>query len=312
MTNEQLAEFIKQGGADDLKPALWDRVKHLMFKLAREYYNRYVERFNACGVDLPDFRQECYPAFLKAVDGYKPENKALFTSYLNYHIRNAGAELLGIRNADRQNNKPLDNCTSLDKPLDTGDGKELCLADIIPDSNSQEGFEQALQTIADEHTREVLHKALDRLDKPLRDVIMLYYFENMTQEQIAKREGVSGECIRQRKAKALRKLRCMAELRILREEQHIENRLHFYSRTNMRAYFKAQQRIAEIIKRGSYLSYGQRQAIIYDCEIEQLAEDNAEYQAMTIFEELVSQQYGAYHPIEGRFHVHAVIVYISR
>ena len=95
----------------------------------------------------------------------------------------------------------------LDKPLDTGDSKELCLADIIPDSNSQEGFEQALQTIADEHTREVLHKALDRLDKPLRDVIVLYYFEDMPQEQIAKREGVSGECIRQRKAKALRKLR---------------------------------------------------------------------------------------------------------
>ena len=130
-------------------------------------------------------------------------------------------------------------------------------------------------------------------------MIVLYYFEDMTQEQIAKREGVSGECIRQRKAKALRKLRCMAELRILREEQNIESRLHFDSRTNTRAYLKAQQRISEIIKRGSYLSYGQRQAIIYDCEIEQLAEDNAEYQAMTIFEELVLQQYGG-KPLESR------------
>lgn len=200
MTNEQLAEFIKQGGADDLKPALWDRVKHLMFKLAGQYYSSYEERFTACGAELADFRQECYPAFIKALEAYSPEKGYAFTSYLEYHIRNA----------DRENNKPLDNCTSLDKPLDTGDSKELCLADIIPDSNSQEGFEQALQTIADEHTREVLHKALDRLDKPLRDVIVLYYFEDMTQEQIAKREGVSGERIRQRKAKALRKLRCMA------------------------------------------------------------------------------------------------------
>ena len=33
MTNEELAVAIKQGGADDLKPALWDRVKLLMFKL---------------------------------------------------------------------------------------------------------------------------------------------------------------------------------------------------------------------------------------------------------------------------------------
>ena len=206
MTNEQLAEFIKQGGADDLKPALWDRVKHLMFKLAGQYYSSYEERFTSCGAELADFRQECYPAFIKAIEAYSPEKGYAFTSYLEYHIRNAGAEMLGIRNADRENNKPLDNCTSLDKPLDTGDSKELCLADIIPDSNSQEGFEQALQTIADEHTREILHRALDRLDKPLRDVIVLYYFEDMTQEQIAKREGVSGERIRQRKAKALRKL----------------------------------------------------------------------------------------------------------
>ena len=32
---------------------------------------------------------------------------------------------------------------------------------------------------------------------------------------------------------------------------------------------------------------------------EQLAEDNAEYQAMTIFEELISQQYGG-KPLESR------------
>ena len=81
----------------------------------------------------------------------------------------------------------------------------------------------------------------------------------------------------------------MAELRILWEEQNIESRLHFDSRTNTRSYFKAQQLISEIIKRGSYLSYGQRQAIIYDCEIEQLAEDNAEYQAMTRFEQLCAE-----------------------
>lgn len=106
MTNEQLAEFIKQGGADDLKPALWDRVKHLMFKLAGQYYSSYEERFTSCGAELADFRQECYPAFIKALEAYSPEKGYAFTSYLEYHIRNAGAELLGIRNADRENNKP--------------------------------------------------------------------------------------------------------------------------------------------------------------------------------------------------------------
>ena len=31
MTNEELAVAIKQGGADDLKPALWDRVNPRTF-----------------------------------------------------------------------------------------------------------------------------------------------------------------------------------------------------------------------------------------------------------------------------------------
>lgn len=267
MTNEQIAEFIQAGGADDLKPVLWDRVKHLMFKLAVEYYSSYAERFTACGAELADFRQECYPAFIKALEAYSPDKNTLFTSYLNYHVRNAGAKLLGICNADRINNEPLDNCTSLDKPLNTGDNKEMCLADIIPDRNSQEGFEQALQTIADEHTRKVLHKALSRLDKPLRDVIVLYYFEGMTQAQIAKKAGVSGERIRQRRTQALKKLSFMPDVRILREEQHIESLLHFESRTYSEAYFIAQKKIADILKRGSYLTYGQRQAIIYDCKL---------------------------------------------
>lgn len=83
MTNEQLAEFIQQGGADDLKPVLYDRVKHLMYKLMGQYYSKYTDRFNACGVELADLRSECYPAFLKALDGFKPAAEYKFTAYLN-------------------------------------------------------------------------------------------------------------------------------------------------------------------------------------------------------------------------------------
>lgn len=103
MTNEQLAEFIQQGEAEDLKPVLYDRIKHLMYKLMGQYYGKYTERFTACGVELSDLRSECYPAFLKAVDGFKPVAKYKFTSYLDYHIKNAVHGILGIRNADKLN-----------------------------------------------------------------------------------------------------------------------------------------------------------------------------------------------------------------
>lgn len=270
MTNEQIASFIQEGGADDLKPVLWERVKHLMFKICGQYFGRYSERFTACGAELADLRQEMYPAFLKAVESFKPAENLAFTSYLNFHIVNACRELLGIRSGD--NTKPLDNCTSLDIPLNTEDGSDITLAGLIEDETALQAYENALNGIEDEQTRKVLAAALDHLEKPLRDVIVLYYFEGLTQETIAKQAGVSGERIRQRKAKALQKLRSMPDVRMLREEQRIESGLHFSSTYYGEAYFTAQKKIHEILKRGSYLSYGQRQAIIYDCKMKSSAE----------------------------------------
>lgn len=266
MTNEQIASFIQEGGADDLKPVLWGRVKHLMYKLCGQYFGKYQERFAACGVELEDVRQEMYPAFLKAVESFKPDEKTAFTSYLNYPIKNACSELLGIRNKDRQNKQPLDNCTSLDVSLNTEDGSEITLAGLIEDENALQAYENALDGISDEQTRKVLASALDRLDKPLRDVIVMYYFEDMTAQAIAGRLSLSSERIRQLKAKALRKLRCMPDVCMLRAEQRIDNWTHFDSRANSERYFRAQKKIHEILQRGSYLSYGQRQAIIYDCK----------------------------------------------
>ena len=289
LTNEQLAEFIQQGGADDLKPVLYDRIKHLMYKLMGQYYGKYTERFTACGVELADLRSECYPAFLKAVDGFKPAAKHKFTSYLDYHIKNAVHGILGIRNADKLNKKPLDNCTSLDKEIETTDGI-IALANIIPDETAEQEFENALDSIQDEQTREVLSKALERLDKPLRDVIVLYYFEEMTLEAISNKESVSSERIRQRKAKAIRKLRYMPDVRMLREEQRIERHLHFRSWDNSTAYYKAQEEIAKILKRGDYLSYGKRQAIIYDCRTKQAIADKAEYQSLCLLEKILAEQ----------------------
>ncbi len=277
MTNEQLAEFIQLGEANDLTSVLWERVKHLMFKICGQYYGRYSERFAACGVELSDLRQECYPAFLVALKSFKPAEGNSFASYLKYPIKNACAQLLGIRNRDRLNKQPLDNCTSLDVPLNSEEDAEITLVAAIRDETAEQAFENALNSIQDEQTREVLTKALSRLTKPLRDVIMLYYFEGMTQEAIAEQAGVSGECIRQRKNQALRKLRAMPDVQILREEQRIEKTLHFSSRDNSIAYYQAQKRIAEILKRGDYLSYGKKQAILHDCRIRAFLNGCAEY-----------------------------------
>ncbi|MGN1133866.1 MAG: sigma-70 family RNA polymerase sigma factor [Oscillospiraceae bacterium] len=264
-----------------------------MYKLAGEYYSRYSERFIACGVEMSDLRQECYPAFLKALDYFNPATEFKFVSFLKYPIKNVCAELLGIRNSDGKNRKPLDNATSLDKTLPGADNEGLTLKNIIPDPSAQQAFENALDSIQDEQTRDVLYKALDRLEKPLREVIVHYYFEGMTFADIGELMGVSGSRVQQMKEKALRHLRAMPEVCMLREEQHIESRLHFTSYNYSEGYFIAQQRISDILKRGDYLSYGKRKAIEYECQKqaeqeleEQLADIRKEYPFVTDTETL--------------------------
>lgn len=272
MTNEELAAAIQAGGADDLKPALYDRVKHLMYKICSRYYTQYKEHFTACGAELADLRQECYPAFVKALEAYKPDSGYAFTSYLNYPVKNAANAILGIRNKDGINTKPLDNCTSLDKIIETTDG-EISLYEVIPNKTAEQDFERAIDQIADEQTRRIIYRALEKLEAPLRDVIVKYYFEDKTLQCIAESRGVSIENIRHRKWQALNKLRRDASLRILYEEQQIDRYFHFTARNYSRAYFEGQKLINAIERRGHYLSYGKRQAIIYDCLMQARAED---------------------------------------
>lgn len=288
MTNEQLVTFIQQD-SPELVPVLWERVKNLCFLICGRYYQKYADRFAACGVELSDLRQECYPAFLLAVNSFRNENDLIFSSFLEYPVRNAAAELLGIRNADRVNRKPLDNATSLDKPIDTADGDAGTLGDIIPDAQSAEPFEQVLQQVADDHTRAVLLEALEKLTEQERSVIIMIFFEGRTAQSIAEDWCVSTQWIGQIKATALRHLRAMPALKILDEEYRLERRLHFDSRANRYSYLLAQQQIRQILQTGEYLTAQQRRRITEEC----LLKSDPVYQAMRALEKF-GIQHGNY------------------
>lgn len=285
MTNEQLCVMIKQGGADDLLPVLWARVKHLCFLICGRYFQKYSDRFAACGVELSDLRQECYPAFLLAVNSFRNEDDLKFSSFLEYPVRNAAAELLGIHNADRVNRKPLDNATSLDKPIDTADGDAGTLGDIIPDRQSAEPFEQVLQQVADDHTRAVLMEALAKLTEQERDVIIMIFFEGRTAQAIAEDWRVSTQRIGQIKAKAIRLLRGMPALKMLDEEYQLERRLHFDSRANGYKYMIAQQQVKRILLSGEYLTFEQRQKLEEGCKLEEALDNDPVYNALCALEQ---------------------------
>lgn len=266
MTNEQLAIFIQQDNSE-LIPILWERVKNLCFMICGKFFAKYSKKFAACGVELCDLRQECYSAFLLAVKSYKADSELQFTSFLEYPIRNTAAELLGIRNTDRTNRKPLDNAVSLDKPIEAADN-DLTLSDIIPDTESAEPFEQVLQEISDDHARKILLESLGKLTEQERDIILGVYFREKSMKELAEQYKVSTERIRQIKAKAIRRLRGMPELNILEKEYEIERRLHYDSRANGYNYMAAQQQVRQILHTGEYLTKNQRREIAANTVVE--------------------------------------------
>lgn len=67
LTNEQLADFIKQGGNDELIPVLWERVKKLLYLLAGRYYRLNTEYCTRCGAELSDLKQAAYTAYIKSL-----------------------------------------------------------------------------------------------------------------------------------------------------------------------------------------------------------------------------------------------------
>ena len=216
MNNEQLAGFIKQGGNDEFIPILWERVRNLMYKKADEVYRAYEQRFRQCGVDVWDLKQSSYTAFLKAIEGYKPERETKFTTYLSYPFKNMTAELLGAR-TQKQKNEPLNTCTSLDVPLNDEEPEGNTLADIIEDENAVD----AVAMVEQEDEYRILHEVVNGLKYPQNRIINEYYFNDHKTPWIAKDMGVSIECVRAHKAKALRCLRASGTLKeLFRERQY--------------------------------------------------------------------------------------------
>ncbi|MDE5859449.1 MAG: hypothetical protein K2H23_03540, partial [Oscillospiraceae bacterium] len=95
MTNEQLAEFIQQGGNDELTPILWERVRKKLYMIADKYYGRHCKMCAKCGVTVWDLKQQAYSAYMGAVRAYSEEKGYPFTSYLNLQFKTAVRPLFG-------------------------------------------------------------------------------------------------------------------------------------------------------------------------------------------------------------------------
>lgn len=254
MTNELLAEYIQQGDNDELIPILWEKVRNLLYMKSERFYKLHQAFCDSSGVEVWDIKQVCYGAFLEAVRAYKPGSK--FNSYLNFPFKNAVRELLGIRSTRQE---PLNNCSSLDKEIESSDGDSCSILDLIADDTALDFMEDVDRSSEAETVRQIV----DTLSEPYRSVIKARYWEELTLQATAEKLSISRERARQHEAKALRILRANKQLRQLYTEQK-----KHYDWLRL-ARFRYSPEYFEICKRAEErnLSYGRRQADLYAAQM---------------------------------------------
>lgn len=254
MTNEEIVKAIL-GGKRELMGELYLQNRRFIFALVKhigikpEFYE--------------DAMQNAYIGLHEAVKGYDENTGFKFLTYAKYHIKNAiqrgqnndlyipeyilnyarkikrtQSELTASlgrlpTQAELSHKAKIDAKTityilniikpakSIYEPL--GDGEEnLTIADSIEDTSVT--FEDDIAA-ADE--RRTVRKVLEELPEAERTVITLYYLHGITQNEIAKRLGVSPEWVRNLRGKGLRRLR---HPKISRQfmENEIDRRTSFY------------------------------------------------------------------------------------
>ena len=262
MSNEELAILIQRGDNDELLPLLFDKVKGVIYQKAAAEYNTRRLSFTNSGYELSDLRQEAYEIFLCAVRAYNPERSESLVTYLNFPLLNKVHEMLGTRSG-RENRKPLDNCISLDEPINNAeDGSPITLSDVIPDTD--ESPEEKTVRL---DLRRIVRTTVYALDEPYHSIISRYYFAGHTYQIIADDMGISAERVRQickkglkllKESTDLQKIRCIDVLSRLEEQikqrEEIEKDLQF----------KESAEYAKAVKESEGLSYGMRQAAIYE------------------------------------------------
>lgn len=227
MTNEELAALIQRGDTEKL-PELWQGVELLSKKFAAKYA-RSITHNGTTGDEqtlFEDLHSCGYPALVAAVQTYKPDEGSAFSTWFIFYLRQQIYKFMGWRNrgAGDYLKTDLHNAAiSLNEEInESGDERQ----DFIPDSTNS--FEAVERKLYNAQLHAVLDDCLATLPQAEREAITGSYYDGLTLQEMANREGVTVETIRQRQAHGMHSLRRGKCTRALRE-------FYYGSRDNMRS-----------------------------------------------------------------------------
>ena len=257
MTNEELAQLIKQGNKR-YYATLWEQTSRLIHKLI---YKHASKRKLPNDIDFDDILQCGYFAMVNAVNAYSPEKDLKFNTYLEFQVMNA-IQLTIDRGQRKGMNTPRLQEYSYNRTVSNSEGEEVEIIDLMPDKQSPRIYEGAELT----DLQERVWQAVAELPEKLREIITGYYFNSENLPTQAEKLGVSVETVRQRKRQALR---ILERNRALKQLYNDYDR-HYHSRYNdlqtlqwkrSPESYAIMQDTAERKQKGEYISYGKEQAI---------------------------------------------------
>lgn len=214
-TNAALAALAAAGNSFALGQ-LWEVNKGFVRRQLWQWYEKNKPMADRAGLSFEDLVQEGYFAIDYTAKHYSVEQGS-FTTYLYYALLHqitaatCGEHRRDIITADGKrvavSANPLNECSSLDVPLDTSDEGSSTKGETIADPAAA----QAFQSVEDELYTQELHAALEEAISHLairqNDVVRRHYFEGKTLAEIAREDGTATSAARTREQAALIALR---------------------------------------------------------------------------------------------------------
>lgn len=168
MTNEELASMIQSGERGKVLE-LWEQVRRFACQQGKKW-----AAYHGHGMEIEDYAQVGFLAMLDALGSWKRAGGSFITWYA-MRLKAAFTASSGQR-TQRDRMDPLQTSMSLEMPLQDGDGKQISLADVIPDKSAERDVEQVVERDFAERRRAAVRQALVGLPEDQRRAVILRYW----------------------------------------------------------------------------------------------------------------------------------------
>lgn len=286
-TNAALAALAAAGNSFALGQ-LWEINQGFLHRLFWQWYSKNKATADEHGLTLEDFDQEAFFAIRSAAQAYDPA-KGSFLTLLSYYVQRqinrvvCGEHCRTCTTADgkqmRLSANPLDDCASLDTPLDAGDDGGSTLGDLQEDPAASHAFQTAEDELYTEELHAALEEALNKLPERTAHVLRRRYYDQQTLQVVGDDLGVSRDRVRQIEWSGIRKLRELPGLARWRDDVISTRAWRGTSWNAWNRYGSVQERTAE------YLEKREAERWDYDAwRDKMLREHYAELEASGFFE----------------------------